>query len=163
MNTCSSLRIAAELKNLAEIRRFVEETASALGVDPAVIPGLLLAVDEAVSNIIAHGYQGRGGIVEIEVSREEDALVIRLCDEAPPFDPTNLPPPDLTLPLDQRPIGGLGIHLIRQVMDEMTYCVTPQGGNELTLVKRGVLGQGTKAPSHRGTELHTNNKQGGKT
>jgi serine/threonine-protein kinase RsbW len=138
MDTSSSLRIAAELNSLAEIRRFVQETATALGVDPAVIPNLILAVDEAASNIITHGYQGQGGIIEVEVSREEDALVIRLRDEATPFDPTSVPPPDLILPLQQRPVGGLGIHLIRQAMDEMTHRIMPQGGNELTLVKRGI-------------------------
>jgi anti-sigma regulatory factor (Ser/Thr protein kinase) len=140
MNTSPSLRTTAELENLAEIRRFVEETASALGVAPAVISGVILAVDEAVSNIITHGYQGQGGIVEIEVGRERDALVIRLRDEAAPFDPTSVPPPDLTLSLEQRTPGGLGIHLIRQTMDEMTHRLTPQGGNELTLVKRGIKG-----------------------
>jgi serine/threonine-protein kinase RsbW len=139
MNSKSSLRTAAELNNLAEIRRFVEETALALGVDPTMIPGLILAVDEAVSNVIVHGYQGQGGTVEIEVSQEGDALLIRLRDEAAPFDPTNIPPPDLTVPLEQRLPGGLGIHLIRQIMDEMTHRVTPQGGNELTLVKRGIV------------------------
>lgn len=144
MNTCSSLCIAAESKNLSEIRRFVKETASALGVDPAVIPGVILAVDEAVSNTINHGYQGQGGAVEIELHRKGDALVIRIRDEAPPFDPTNVPPPDLTLSLEQRTPGGLGIYLIRQAMDEMTHRVTPQGGNELTLVKRGVGGENTE-------------------
>ena len=138
MNTKSSLRIAAEVKNLAEIRCFVEETATAIGVDPTVMPGIILAVDEAVSNIIAHGYQGQEGAVEIEVSQEGDALVIRVRDEAAPFDPTIVPPPDVTLPLEQRIPGGLGIHLIRQIMDEMTHRVTPQGGNELTLVKRKI-------------------------
>lgn len=148
MNTRSSLRTTAELNNLAEIRRFVEETASALGVAPAVIPGVILAVDEAVTNIIVHGYQGQGGAVEIEVSREGDALVIRLRDEAAPFDPTSVPPPDLTLPLEQRTPGGLGIHLIRQIMDEITHRVTPQGGNELTLVKRGIR----RNNGHKGME-----------
>jgi serine/threonine-protein kinase RsbW len=143
MKTNTSLQIAAELRNLAEIRCFVQETVLALGADPAVIPNLILAVDEAVSNIIAHGYQGQGGTVEIEVSRERDALLIRLRDEAAPFDPTSVPPPDLTVPLEQRAAGGLGIHLIRQIMDEMTHRVTPQGGNELTLVKRGIGRGGT--------------------
>ena len=137
MNTTSSLRVAAEVKNLVEIRCFVQEKALAFGLDPAMIPNVILAVDEAVSNIIAHGYQCQEGTVEIEVSQEKDALVIRIRDEAPPFDPTIVPPPDVTLPLKQRIPGGLGIHLIRQIMDEMTHRVTPQGGNELTLVKRG--------------------------
>jgi serine/threonine-protein kinase RsbW len=142
MNTKSYLRIAAEPRNLAEIRCFVEEMASALGLDPVMIPNVILAVDEAVSNIIAHGYQCQEGVVEIAVSQERDALVIRIRDEAAPFDPTIVPPPDLTLPLEQRIPGGLGIHLIRQIMDEMTYRVTPQGGNELTLVKRGIRAEG---------------------
>jgi serine/threonine-protein kinase RsbW len=142
MSTRSSLRLAAETENLAEIRCFVEEMASTLGLDPAMIPNVILAVDEAVSNITAHGYQGQGGVVEIEVGREEDALVIRIRDEAAPFDPTIVPPPDLTMPLEQRTPGGLGIHLIRQTMDEMTHCITPQGGNELTLVKRGIRAEG---------------------
>ncbi len=141
MNTKTSLRIMAEPENLGRIRRFAEETAMALGVDPAVIPDVVLAVDEAASNIILHGYQGRPGSIEIEVEREGDALVIRLRDEAAPFDPTSISSPDLSLPLEQRAVGGLGIFLIRQVVDEVTHRVTPQGGNELTLVKRGVGGK----------------------
>jgi len=141
MNTSSSLCIAAELKNLVEIRRFAQEAATAFGVDADVIPDVILAVDEAASNIIAHGYCGQEGLLEIQVWRDEDALVIRLRDEAAPFDPTSIPPPDPTLSLEQRIPGGWGIHLIRQVMDEMSHRVTPQGGNELTLVKRGLGGQ----------------------
>jgi serine/threonine-protein kinase RsbW len=110
----------------------------ALGVDAATIPDVVLAVDEAATNIILHGYQGQEGIIEIEVEQEGDALVVRLRDEAVPFDPTSVPLPDLTVPLEQRAPGGLGIYLIRQVMDEVAYRITSQGGNELTLVKRGV-------------------------
>jgi serine/threonine-protein kinase RsbW len=133
-----SLHIAAELKNLAAIRRFIEKTARALGVDPAIVPDLLLAVDEAATNIIVHGYQGQEGPIEVEVEREGDALVIRLRDEAAPFDPTAIPPPDLSLPLEQRSPGGVGIYLMRQCVEQVTHRCTPQGGNELTLVKKGV-------------------------
>jgi len=156
MKPSISLHIAAELKNLAAICLFVEEVATALGVDPAIIPDVVLAVDEAASNIIIHGYQGQGGAVEIEVGQEGDALVIRLRDEAAPFDPTTVPAPDLTVPLEQRAVGGLGIHLIRQVMDEMAHRVTPQGGNELTLVKRGIgRGGTTDTKDHKGQESET--------
>jgi anti-sigma regulatory factor (Ser/Thr protein kinase) len=99
-------------------------------------------VDEAVTNTIAHGYQGEQGAVEVEVSRAGEDLVIRIRDEAPLFDPTIVPAPDVTLPLEQRLPGGLGIYFIRQIMDEMTHRVTPQGGNELILVKRGMTGIG---------------------
>jgi serine/threonine-protein kinase RsbW len=132
------LRIAARLENLSRIRRFVEERAVALDVDPDVIPDLLLAVDEATTNVVVHGYQGREGIVEIEVLREEDALVIRLRDEAESFDPTRVPPPDLASPMEDRVLGKMGIYLVRQVTDEMSHRTTLRRGNELTLVRRGV-------------------------
>jgi glutamate/tyrosine decarboxylase-like PLP-dependent enzyme/anti-sigma regulatory factor (Ser/Thr protein kinase) len=136
------LRIPADLERLAEIRRFVKERAMTLGVDPDLLPDLLLAVDEAATNSIVHGYKGREGFVEIEVGREGDALLVRLRDEAAPFDPTSVPPLDVTLPPEQRVLEGVGIYLIRQAMDEMTHRITLQRGNELTLVKRGVAGRG---------------------
>ena len=131
----SSLRIAAELKNLEVVRRFVQETATTLKVDPEVIPDVLLAVTEMVTNIIVHGYRYQAGIIEIEVGRAADSLVVRLRDRARPFDPTIISPPDLTLSLDKRPFGGMGIYLTKQLMDEMTYRVMPEDGNELTLIK----------------------------
>jgi len=139
MDTESSLRIAAELKNLSVIRRFVQETATALGADPDAISDVILAVDEAATNSIVHGYQGQPGIIEIEVRRIGDSLVVCLRDQATSFDPTIVPSPDLTLPLEQRPFGGMGIHLMRQFMDKVTHRVTSQGDNELTMVKKDVL------------------------
>jgi serine/threonine-protein kinase RsbW len=136
MNAVSVFSFSAELKNLAALRRFVEERMVGLGVDPEAIPGLVLAVDEAATNIIVHGYRNRGGVIEVEVQLEEGDLVLRLRDQAPPFDPTSVSPPDLTRPLEERSPGGLGIYLIRQAVDEISYRVAPEGGNELTLVKK---------------------------
>jgi serine/threonine-protein kinase RsbW len=136
MNTGCSLRFAAELKNLAAIRDFVRESAAVLDVAPAIISDLLLAVDEAATNVIIHGYRGQQGTIEIEVKREAADIVVHVRDKAPPFDPTDVPSPDLTRPLEERPPGGLGIYLIRQYMDEVIYRLMPQGGNELTLKKR---------------------------
>ncbi len=131
-------RFSADLKNLAAIRDFVREQATALQVDPDVIPDIILAVDESTTNIIEHGYNGRPGEVEVEIRPEAPALVICLRDQAPLFDPTRLPPPDVSLPLEKRPLGGVGVYLTRHMMDEVAYRVTPQGGNELTLVKRAI-------------------------
>lgn len=139
MDTEEILRIEAELKNLSLIRRFVEEKVTALDADPDVIADVLLATDEATTNAIVHGYQDEPGIIEIEVRQTGDALVIHVRDQAPPFDPTAVPPPDLSLPLEQRPYGGMGVHLIRQLMDEVTHRITPQGGNELTMTKKGIV------------------------
>ena len=139
MDPKPTLRIAAELKNLNVIRRFVQETAAAFGADKDVIADVILATDEAATNVIVHGYQDRPGIIEIELSRSGDAMVIYLRDESALFDPTSVPPPDVTQPLDERPLGGMGIHLMRQLMDEVTHRATPQGGNELTMIKKGVI------------------------
>ncbi|MEJ2298931.1 MAG: ATP-binding protein [Woeseiaceae bacterium] len=126
------------MERLAEVRQFVQERATKLGVDADLIPDLLLAVDEAVTNIIVHGYDGRKGFVEIEMGRDGDALVIRLRDEAEPFDPTRVPPLDLGLSREERVLNGMGVYFMRQATDEMAHRITLQRGNELTLVKRGL-------------------------
>jgi len=118
------------------VRRFVEEAATAFKADPDVILDIVQAVDESAANIIMHGYRGQPGPIEIAVRGDGTSLVIHLRDQATPFDPTSVPPPDLTLPLERRPIGGLGVYLTRLLVDEMRYHMTPQGGNELTLVKK---------------------------
>ena len=136
MDKNSSLCLAAQLENLSAIRNFVWEKASGLGVDQAIISDLLVAADEAATNVIVHGYQGHQGTIEIEVSREVQSVEIHIRDHAPPFDPTAFPLPDLTQPLEKRSLGGLGIYLIRQYMDEITHSITPQGGNELIMTKK---------------------------
>ena len=132
----STLRITAELKNLAVIRRFVSAAGANLQSEQSAIDDMIQAVDESATNVIVHGYQGRPGSIEIEVSREGDTLVVRIRDHAPPFDPTTHPPPDLTLPLEQRRYGGMGIHLTRECTDAVIYAVAPDGANELTLLKK---------------------------
>ncbi len=138
MKVEASLCIDADTQYLALIRYLVEETATALGVDPAAISAIQLAVDEATTNIIIHGYQSQGGNLEIEVGQDGDDFVVRLRDEAAPFDPNSVSPPDITLPLEKRTLGGLGIHLIRQTVDTLLHRITASGGNELTLIKRDV-------------------------
>jgi serine/threonine-protein kinase RsbW len=136
MTQGSILQVAAELANLGVIRHFVDETATGLKFDCNVIADMLQAVEEAVANIILHGYKRRPGKIEVEVQREESKLVVQLRDQAPHFDPTGFPPPDLTLPLEERRPGGLGIYLMRKFTDRVTYRVTADGSNELTLVKK---------------------------
>lgn len=138
-----TLVIPAHVKNLAAIRRFVEETASAYGADRETVEDLVLAVDESTTNIVVHGYNGQPGNIEIRITLEEGDLVVRMCDQSPLFDPTQVPLPDLNLPLEQRGPGGLGVYLARKFTDAMTYRVTPEGHNELTLRKKLRAGPGT--------------------
>jgi serine/threonine-protein kinase RsbW len=139
MSNVFSLRVAADVAQLATIRAFVEQHSRVLGIDSFEIYDLILAVNEAATNIVVHGYRGRPGAIEIELRQLGDAIEIRLRDQAPLFDPTRVPAPDLTLPLHKRPLGGMGVHVTRELMDVMRYRVTPEGGNELTLVKRAIV------------------------
>ena len=131
----SVLRVAAKAENLARVRQFVVQAAAGLGAPRRAVEDLELAVDEAVSNIIMHGYGEGGGEVEVTVWREAGTLAVRLRDSAPLFDPTGAPEPDLSLPLEERPLGGLGIFLVRRLMDQVEYRPAPRGGNELILMK----------------------------
>jgi len=126
----------ARLENLEKIRNFITETGQSLCAGEDCLECMVHAVDEAASNIIIHGYDGRPGEIEIAVSRVGDNLVVRLRDQAPHFNPTHYPMPDLTLPLKKRPLGGLGIYFIRHFSDDVRYRVNDQGDNELTLVKK---------------------------
>jgi len=139
MNEVSARYPSLELTDLAEVRRFVEAAASAVGGEEDAVSELVLAVNEAVCNIITHGYGNRSGIVTIDVLRDDHDLAIRLRDRAPAFDPNSVPAPDITIPLNQREHGGMGVHMMRSFTDEMTYRATADGWNELTLVKHDAL------------------------
>ena len=132
------LRMIAGLDDLAQIRRFVEGAATHGGGDPAKVADMLLALNEAATNIIEHGYRGAPGSLEVEVEYSGDALTVRLRDQAPVFDPALVPVPDVTLPLDRRPLGGMGVHMMRRLTDVLSYRTRSDGWNELVLVKKGV-------------------------
>lgn len=131
------LTVAARVENLNTIRGYIKGRAKPAGVPQDAIDAMVLAVDEAATNIIQHGYieNERSGTIEIEVALRPGCLCVILRDDAPAFDPSRMPDPDLTLPLEQRPIGGLGIFLMRKKTDALTYVTTPAGQNELTLTK----------------------------
>jgi len=124
----------AGLDDLAEIRRFLQNRAAELQVDPSTTYDILLAVTELVTNTMVYGYQKEPGFIEVEMYLENDSLTIHLRDHAAPFNPTRIPTPDLSLPLEERAIGGVGIYLAKQVVDQLTHRELPQGGNEVTLI-----------------------------
>lgn len=139
MNGEDSLQVAADVENLGAIRRFLEERAAALGASSETIADLILAVNEAATNIIVHGYEGNPGMVEVEVRAEQHDLWILLRDQGPHHDPTRAPIPDVDAPISARPFGGMGVHMMRYYTDELRYRVTPDGKNELILVKSDIF------------------------
>jgi anti-sigma regulatory factor (Ser/Thr protein kinase) len=131
-------RFSAELEQLEILRQFIEEQAAILGVDASLAEDVVLAANEIATNTIEHGYRGQNGVINVEVKLVDDALIVRLHDDAPSFNPTLVPPPDITVPLHLRKFGGMGIQMARQLTDEMHYHVPLAGGNEITLIKKGV-------------------------
>lgn len=122
---------------LAQISDFVTVNAKAAGLDEASIYAVQLAVDEAATNIIEHAYGGSGqGDLEITCEVLDDNLRITLHDHGKPFDPEKVPTPVVNVPLEKLKSRGLGVFLIRHMMDEVHYEFSPNEGNTLVMVKR---------------------------
>jgi len=131
----SLIDIDADLSALADVREFILQEAHPLGFDEAALYDLQLAVDEAVTNIIIHGYENKGGDISLKVMTDSGSFIVCITDHARPFDPTRIEAPDLGIPPHKREIGGAGVYLMRKGVDSISYRYTPGKQNELTLVK----------------------------
>lgn len=108
-----------EIRRLAEA---IEYLADSLQIPQPMVFKLNLALDELITNTIAYGYaEKRDGEIDIEMRRLDNRIEVQLIDSAEAFDPFSVPEPDLTTALEDRPIGGLGIHFVRMLIDEVTY------------------------------------------
>lgn len=125
------------LSELPALIDFVESACDEAGINPDLRFDLTLAVEEAASNVIEHGYKGKGGELAVRVILENGVVTFQLRDHAKPFKPGRVGRPDETIPLEERPLGGLGLHLMHELMDEVTYQALPDG-NLLTMTKRSV-------------------------
>ena len=131
-----SLRIPADLGRLWEVRDLVRAAADEASATESCTADMVQAVDEAATNAIIHGYGGGPGWVEVAATTRDDRFIVTIADDAPPFDPTTVPDPDLSVhPAERRP-GGMGVLLARLCVDEMSYQPRPGGGNILTLVRK---------------------------
>ena len=112
---------AASIETIPDIVGFVSETAAAMGVHPKRVMHLELAVEEAAVNICSYAYEIPPGEVTIRISRETVVVRIELIDVGVPFDPLAADAPDIKSELENREVGGLGIFLIRRMLDEVHY------------------------------------------
>ena len=102
-------------------------------VDEALYRKLYVVVDELVTNIVNYAYpNGENDYLDVEIMHDKELLTIRFRDGGVPFNPLEKAPPDITLPMDQRPIGGLGILLVVQKVDAIAYEYI-NGENVLTI------------------------------
>jgi serine/threonine-protein kinase RsbW len=130
--------VPADLERVADLRATVREMGAGCQAPPDCIGDLVQAVDEAATNVIRYGYKGEPGSIHMTAELIGDDIVITLEDEAPPFDPTAVMGPDLSIPPHKRTPGGMGIHLMRLATDSMEHRVRPGGGNILTLTRSRV-------------------------
>lgn len=128
--------VDADLAQLASVRAFVARTGRELDLTEQVIYELQLAVDEICSNVIRHGYDGQGGEIQVSVDSGDEGVVVTVRDWGRSFDPESIPLPDVAAPLEQRPVGGLGLFLVRQLMDKVEFEFDRGRGNLVTMTKR---------------------------
>ena len=123
-------------EQLLEVRQFVSEAAREFGFDDEEVANIALAVDEACTNIIKHAYQyARDKEIQITVNRAHDVFEVRITDEGRPFDPAHLRTPNLQDHLTHYRKGGLGVYLMRRLMDAVEYNIKPGSRNEVRMVK----------------------------
>ena len=126
-----------DIQQIPQLAEFVEAVADMAHLDVGLTMSLNLALEEAVSNVIMYAYpQGSDGLVDVEAIVRKDSLEFIISDSGVAFDPTAAPEADTTLDVEDRPIGGLGIFLVRNIMDEVKYTRSDSGKNILSMTKK---------------------------
>lgn len=131
-----SITLTNDIQQVPQLADFVDMVCEEVGMDMAVAIQMNLAMEEAVVNVMSYAYPADTvGDVTIEAVTIADQLQFTITDSGIPFDPTAKDEVDTTLSAEERPIGGLGIHLVRQLMDSINY-ERIDGKNVLTLRKK---------------------------
>jgi anti-sigma regulatory factor (Ser/Thr protein kinase) len=129
------LTIVNDLAEIGRIATVIEDFCAEHGLGEDIAHAINLSLDELLTNTISYGYEdGERHSIGIVVKVSGDRATVTVRDDAIAFDPTQAGDPDLDLDLDDRPIGGLGIHIVRAMMDEVHYARI-DGHNQLTLTK----------------------------
>jgi anti-sigma regulatory factor (Ser/Thr protein kinase) len=131
-----NLRIANDLAELSRVAESVDEFCATQAIPAGCAFKLSIALEELLTNTISYGYDDeQRHEIAIDITREGEAIVTELSDDARPFDPLNAPPPDLDSAIEDRRVGGLGVHLVKTLMDDVRY-VYRDGRNYITLRKK---------------------------
>jgi anti-sigma regulatory factor (Ser/Thr protein kinase) len=134
------MSVGAHPGGVAEVNAAFTGFAEAHALPAAVSRSLNVAIDDLLANALSHGRTGRDPCsVTVEVELDHERVTVIVTDDGPPFDPFGRGAPDTTLSVEERPIGGLGIHLVGQLMDQVNY-QRRDGHNVVVLVKELVNG-----------------------
>lgn len=131
-----SLTVPADLDSLATISVFITDATARAGLDDHAAWQVQLAVDEASTNIIQHGYDAAPGEIELAWLVDGPDLIVTLRDRGRRFNPHDVPAPDITSPLEERQAGGLGLYLMSRLMDTVEFEFDDVQGNLLKMTKR---------------------------
>ena len=131
-----SLCLESRLEELQRLEEAVEDLGEREQWPPNLLYQIKLVLEEVIVNIINYGYEGGGHMIDVHLISKPDTLTIKIADDGRAFDPLHQAPrPDVAAPLEDRPIGGLGVYLVQTLMDEAHYR-REQNRNLLTLIKR---------------------------
>ena len=133
---CKHIRLSNDVQEIPLLNAFVDEICEFNGLDEMTTMQMNLAIEEAVVNVMNYAYpEGTEGTVCIDAQVSDGVLQFVISDSGAPFDPTARAEVDTTLSAEERGIGGLGIHIVRQIMDSIDY-KRVDGRNVLTLGKK---------------------------
>ena len=136
MNKQIELQIHNKTPEIERVCKSIAEFCRGHSISDKIIFSLHLALDEILTNIISYGYSDKNDhLIDIRYSLQNDYLTLEIEDDSNPYDPANAPTPDINACLEDRKIGGLGIYLIKNMMDEIKYS-TKNGKNKLILTKK---------------------------
>ncbi len=139
-----SRRLPNRVAAIGETAEEIESFCAAHGVPPAAIGHLNLALDEAMTNTIAYGWpEGGDHEIALTLSIIGGAVLAEVSDDGRTFDPLEVPPPDLESDLESRPIGGLGVHFMKTLMDEVSY--RREGGRNILTMRKRFAAEGASA------------------
>ena len=131
-----TLTLRNDVQDVPLLAAFIDEVCETMGFNTSVTMQMNLAMEEAVVNVMNYAYpKGEQGDIVIEAEDVGDNVRFVIIDGGTPFDPTSEADADTTLSAEERPIGGLGIFLVRQLMDSVSY-EYKDGKNRLTLLKK---------------------------
>jgi serine/threonine-protein kinase RsbW len=134
--TKTTIVLKSDMPEIERLAAEVSRFADAQGVPAETAGDLNLALEEVVANVIMHAYpQGGAHDIRVEIAAEGDRLIAQVEDDGIDFDPLLRADPDVTVPIEKRTVGGLGLFFVRRVMDELSYS-REAGRNRLTMAKR---------------------------
>ena len=135
-NKSRELRVKSKTENLSAIRDFVSENALNAGIPMTKVEDIMLAVDEACTNIIKHAYKSSPeGEIIINIEYNKEKFTITIIDYGKSFEPERVPLPDLQKYYREHKVGGLGIYLMKSLMDDVKYTSVPGKYNQVLLSK----------------------------